>query len=88
MHIHAIIIFIQGGWTPLMAASFHGHVDIVKTLINAKAQINKQRQVYICVILFAQKNTHRVLYCMLCDCSQSYIPRVYYTSGTFNSVSI
>ena len=29
-----------------MIASFHGHVDIVKMLIEAKAQINTQDEVY------------------------------------------
>ena len=29
-----------------MAASFMGHVDIVQTLIEAKAQINTQQEVY------------------------------------------
>ena len=35
----------QDGWTPLMAASLGGHVDIVRILIEAKAQINTQREV-------------------------------------------
>ena len=36
---------IQDGTTPLMAASFHGHADIVQTLIEAKAQVNTQDEV-------------------------------------------
>ena len=35
----------QYGWTPLMRASFNGHVDIVRILIEAKAQINTQDKV-------------------------------------------
>ena len=35
----------QNGWTPLMTASFNGHVDIVRILIEAKAQINIQKEV-------------------------------------------
>ena len=35
----------QNGWTPLMRASFDGHVDIVRILIEAKAQINIQEEV-------------------------------------------
>ena len=35
----------QNGWTPLMTASFNGHVDIVRILIDAKAQINTQEEV-------------------------------------------
>ena len=38
--------FKQNGWTPLMRASFGGHADIVQTLIEAKAQINTQEEVY------------------------------------------
>ena len=37
--------FIQMGETPLMTASYNGHVDILKTLIEAKAQINTQDEV-------------------------------------------
>ena len=37
---------IQNGWTPLMQASFEGYADIVQTLIEAKAQINTQEEVY------------------------------------------
>ena len=39
--------FIQMGETPLITASYNGHVDIVKTLIEAKAQINTQDEVGI-----------------------------------------
>ena len=35
----------QNGRTPLMEASFEGHVDIVRILIEAKAQINTQDKV-------------------------------------------
>ena len=35
----------QDGWTPLMRASFGGLVDIVRILIEAKAQINIQKEV-------------------------------------------
>ena len=39
------IVSTQNGVTPLMAASFHGHVDIVRMLIEAKAQVNTQYKV-------------------------------------------
>ena len=34
-----------------MKASLNGHVDIVQTLIEAKAQINTQNEVYIFLFL-------------------------------------
>ena len=44
-HTVSYIYSIQNGWTPLMTASFEGNVDIVKTLINAKALLNSQEKV-------------------------------------------
>ena len=41
--------------TPLMTASFEGHVDIVRILIEAKAQINTQEEVYM--LLLPPENT-------------------------------
>ena len=35
----------QAGTTPLMAASFYGHVDVVRVLIEAHADVNKCRMV-------------------------------------------
>ena len=36
---------MQTDWTPLMKASRKGHVDIVRILIDAKAQVNTQERV-------------------------------------------
>ena len=36
------MLFTQIGWTPLMAASFYGHGDVVKMLIETKADIDTQ----------------------------------------------
>ena len=38
-------VYTQDGRTPLMVASFNGHVDIVRILIEAKVQINTQQEV-------------------------------------------
>ena len=51
LYHHGVIIhsmcqtYSQNGQTPLMEASFEGHVDIVRLLIEAKAQINTQKEV-------------------------------------------
>ena len=39
----------QDGWTPLLIASFMGHVYIVRMLIEAKAQINTAKEVCLSV---------------------------------------
>ena len=36
---------LQNGWSPLHAASFSGHLDIVKTLIEAGANFNQATKV-------------------------------------------
>ena len=43
--IYYIISISQDGRTPLMVASIEGHVDIVRMLIDADAQVNKQDEV-------------------------------------------
>ena len=40
----ANINYSQDGRTPMIAASFKGHVDIVQLLIEAKAQLNRQTE--------------------------------------------
>ena len=37
--------YTQVGWTPLMMACFKGHIDIVRLLVQAKAQVNTQTEV-------------------------------------------
>ena len=39
-----MLISTQNGWTPLMVASYEGHVDVARTLIQAKAPINTQKK--------------------------------------------
>ena len=36
---------LQDGWSPLYAASYNGHLDIVKTLIEAGANVNQATKV-------------------------------------------
>jgi len=36
---------IQYGWTPLIAASSRGHIDVVHALIEAGADMNKKTKV-------------------------------------------
>ena len=42
------IKYSQHGYTPLIAASFIGHVEIVRILIEAKAQLNIQTKEVLC----------------------------------------
>ena len=47
-----------------MAASFEGHDDIVRMLIEAKAQVNTQEEVHVrtCMLLLSPESTqHYVL---------------------------
>ena len=46
-------MLIQEGWTPLIAASFFGHVDVVAQLIDAHAYIDQQTKVKRAVLLCA-----------------------------------
>ena len=41
----SLSLSIQDGWTPLMTASFSGHVDVVRVLIEAHADIHSQNKV-------------------------------------------
>ena len=47
MYIHcSLSLSIQNGWTPLIAASFNGHVDVVRVLIEAHADVHSQDKVW------------------------------------------
>ena len=46
-----IIFVLQGGCSPLMGASDAGHLDVVKTLIEAGANVNQTSKVGICTLL-------------------------------------
>ena len=44
---NSIFVFsFQDGWSALMLASLFGHTEIVKYLIEAKASLDLQKQVY------------------------------------------
>ena len=38
--LHHLLLFVKDQWTPLMTASCNGHLDAVKTLIEAGANVN------------------------------------------------
>lgn len=43
---------VQDGWSPLMIASFNGHIEVVRVLVKAHADLNKKSKVIImCVPL-------------------------------------
>ena len=44
-----ITFVLQDGWSPLYAASNAGHLDIVKTLIEARANVNEATKKVQCV---------------------------------------
>ena len=45
------VLSVQNGWTPLMIASSNGHVDVVRVLIEAHADIHSQDKVWYYDIL-------------------------------------
>ena len=46
-----MIFVLQDGYSPLMGASYGGHLDVVKTLIEAGANVNQTSEVGICTYL-------------------------------------
>ena len=42
---HISLSLLQNGRTPLMIASFDGHVEVVRILIGSQAQLNTQKEV-------------------------------------------
>ena len=47
----SLSLSIQNGRTPLIVASFHGRVDVVRVLIEARADINKRQKVIHCMLV-------------------------------------
>ena len=53
-HVKPLVIMIfvlQDGVSPLMLASIAGHLNVVKTLIEAGANVNHTNKVGICTLL-------------------------------------
>ena len=59
---------LQDGWSPLYIASFNGHLDVVKTLMEAGANINQANKVRVLVSRYTCVNVHamHVHYCAYC----------------------
>lgn len=50
MHLKCVIVIFlcsphQSGWSSLMSASMNGHEEVVRALILARAQVNRQDKV-------------------------------------------
>ena len=61
-----MIFVLQNGCSPLMTASDKGHLDVVKTLIEAGANVNNTNKV------------GKYLHCC-CTCTCTHVPLVLYT---------
>ena len=70
-----MIFVLQDGWSPLMKAGENGHLDVVKTLIEAGANVNHTNKVdtRTCTLLMYTYMYTVLLYCLssasLCTCS-------------------
>ena len=66
-----MIFVLQNGSSPLLIASHSGHLDVVKTLIEAGANVNHTNKVGTCALLLYTYTV--LLYCLssasLCTCS-------------------
>ena len=54
-------IVLQDGWSPLMIALDKGHIDVVRTLIEAGADVNQTDKVSVCALLFYFISVHFAL---------------------------
>ena len=61
-----MIFVLQDGWSPLVRASDEGHLDVVKTLIEARANVNHTNKV------------GKYLHCC-CTCTCTHFSLVLYT---------
>ena len=58
-----ITFVLQNGWSPLMRASEKGHVEVVKSLIEAGANINHTNKVGTQILLHSIRSTPSIAYC-------------------------
>ena len=72
-----MIFVLQDGNSPLMIALTNGHLDIVKTLFEAGANVNQSDEVSICALLLYFISAHTVvpwfLLCLTMDSSFLYV---------------
>ena len=47
--VYSLLSIIQDGWTALMMASYNGHTEVVKVLVEAKADLNITDQVNLII---------------------------------------
>ena len=71
---------LQNGWSPLKISSLNGHLDAVKALIKAGANINQVDEVstHICRVIVI--HSHKIYMCALYNivASDKYIPQFVY----------
>ena len=71
---------LQNVWSPLKTSSFNGHLDVVKALIKAGANINQadKDSTHICSVIVI--HSHKIYMCTLYDfvACDEYIPLFVY----------
>ena len=50
-YMYHCILFHQNGWSPLFASSLNVHLDVVKKLIEAGANVNQAEKVGVASVL-------------------------------------
>ena len=71
-----MIFVLQDGWSPLLKASYEGHLDVVKTLIEAGANVSHTNKVgkymhcctFTCTCTYSPLASHARIYTCLHVC--------------------